>query len=78
MALNFQKNIFLEKPGVIKKSELKQLGNLGSIIKCKLMIGYVYCYNDYIKYIKKILNRKLLGTSFVYKFTTTKFRTNKK
>jgi predicted dehydrogenase len=62
MALNSQKNIFLEKPGVIKKSELKQIGNLSAKNKCKLMIGYVYCYNDYVKYIKKILNRKLLGT----------------
>ena len=31
-----------------------------------LMFGYVYCYNDYIKYIKKIINKKDLGKNFTH------------
>ena len=53
IALNLKKNIFLEKPGVTKSTELKQLNLLSIKNKCKLMFGYIYCYNDYIKYIKK-------------------------
>ena len=44
-----KKNVFLEKPGVTKISELKNLNLISLKNKCKLMFGYVYCYNDYIK-----------------------------
>ena len=67
-ALNFKKNIFLEKPGVTKNTELKQLNLVSIKNKCKLMFGYIYCYNDYIKYIKKILDKKLLGNILYINF----------
>ena len=60
-ALLYRKNVFLEKPGVTKISELKSLNLISIKNKCKLMFGYVYCYNDYIKYIKKIINKNTLG-----------------
>jgi len=54
------KNIFLEKPG------FKKINDFYKIKKIKmnnniLMFGYVYCYNDYIRYIKNIINKKVLG-----------------
>ena len=54
------KNIFLEKPG------FKKINDFYKIKKIKmnnniLMFGYVYCYNDYIQYIKNIINKKVLG-----------------
>ena len=60
-ALLYKKNVFLEKPGVTKIYELKNLNLISLKNKCKLMFGYVYCYNDYIKYIKKIINKNELG-----------------
>ena len=32
------------------------------------MFGYVYCYNDYINYLKKIINNKTLGNLLYIKF----------
>jgi len=60
-ALEFNKNIFLEKPGVTKLSELNLLNSLSKKKKCNIMFGYIYCYNNYIQYIKKILDKNLLG-----------------
>ena len=60
-ALEYRKNIFLEKPGVTKISELNLLNSLAIKNKCNLMFGYIYCYNNYIQYVKKILNKNLLG-----------------
>lgn len=55
------KRIFLEKPGVIKSTELNKLIKLKKKYNNHLMFGYVYCYNDYIKFIKKIISKKTLG-----------------
>tara|TARA_Y100000590_G_scaffold459147_2_gene615501 strand:- start:72 stop:1061 length:990 start_codon:yes stop_codon:yes gene_type:complete len=60
-ALINNKNIFIEKPGVTRLSDLKKLNLIAKKNNNKLMFGYVYCFNDYIKYIKKILNNKKLG-----------------
>ena len=53
------KNIFLEKPGFKNLNDLKRIKKIKS--KNKIMIGYVYCYNNYIKKIKEILKSKELG-----------------
>lgn len=55
------KNIFLEKPGFKKVRDLKNIEYDLKKSKSKLMFGYIYCYNDYIAKIKKILDKKILG-----------------
>ena len=61
LALLNKKDIFVEKPVVKKVSLLKKLINISKKKKCVFMTGYVYCFNDHIKYIKKIINQKKLG-----------------
>jgi predicted dehydrogenase len=56
-----KKNVFVEKPGVININNLKIIHNIAKKNKSKLMFGYIYCYNDYIISIKKLLKKKLLG-----------------
>lgn len=60
-ALKNKKRIFLEKPGVAKSQELKKLNKIRKKNNNQVMFGYVYCFNDYINYIKKILIKKNLG-----------------
>ena len=59
--LNTKKNVFVEKPGVTNIDKLKILNNIAIRNKSKLMFGYIYCYNDNIIKIKKILKKKILG-----------------
>lgn len=59
--LNAKKNVFVEKPGVTSIDKLKILNNVAIKNKSKLMFGYIYCYNDYIIKIKKILKENTLG-----------------
>ena len=59
-ALKFKKNIFLEKPGFNKIIDFNKIEKLITK-KNNLMFGYVYCYNDYINYIKKIIKKNTLG-----------------
>ena len=61
LALLNKKNIFLEKPGVTKSKDLIKLQKISKKNKNIVMFGYVYCFNDYIKYIKNLLNKKKLG-----------------
>ncbi len=56
-----KKNIFLEKPGFHKLNDLIKINNYLKHNKTRIMFGYIYCYNDYIKKIKDILNNKILG-----------------
>ncbi|WP_415304779.1 Gfo/Idh/MocA family protein [Candidatus Pelagibacter sp. Uisw_090] len=56
-----KKNVFVEKPGVVKTDHLKIINTFAKKNNSKLMFGYIYCYNDYIKKIKKILQSKILG-----------------
>ena len=60
-ALINKKNIFLEKPGVTKSSDLVKLKKISKKNKNIVMFGYVYCFNYYIKYIKNLLKNKKLG-----------------
>ncbi len=54
------KNVFLEKPGFLNLNQTKKIKNILNR-KNKFMFGYVYCYNNYINKIKKILEKKYLG-----------------
>jgi len=59
-ALYYKKNIFLEKPGFNKISDFNKIKKLQSDNKT-LMFGYVYCFNNYIEYIKSTILKKKLG-----------------
>jgi len=62
------KNIFLEKPGFNKLSDIYKISKLLKKNKNTLMFGYVYCFNDYIKYIKNIIYEKKLGNLLYINF----------
>ena len=59
--LSVGKNVFVEKPGVVDLKQLNVISKLAQKNKCKLMFGYIYCYNDHIEKIKKIIKRNILG-----------------
>ena len=59
-SIYYKKNIFLEKPGFDKLSDFNKIKKIKSRNKT-LMFGYVYCYNNCIDYIKKIILKKKLG-----------------
>ena len=60
-------NLFIEKPSTLKSQHLKELINISKKKKLKLMSGYIYIYNTYIQYIKKIINTKKLGNiKYIY------------
>lgn len=59
--INKNLNVFLEKPATLKKKHLKELGDLTKIKNKKLIIGYIYNFNVYIEYIRKVLLKKTLG-----------------
>ncbi len=56
-----KKNIFLEKPGFKNLNEIDKIQKLLSKFKIKMMFGYIYCYNNQIDTIKKILEKEKLG-----------------
>ena len=66
-ALHYKKNIFLEKPGFNKISDFNKIKKLQSNNKT-LMFGYIYCFNNYIEYIKSIILKKKLGKLLYIKF----------
>lgn len=55
------KNIFLEKPGFNKLIDILKVQKFLKRSKSKLMFGYIYCYNNHILKIRKILDKKILG-----------------
>lgn len=63
-----KKNIFIEKPALQNPKQLKSIKKLLSKHKNKFMIGYIYCFNHYIKKIKDIIESKLLGKIFYINF----------
>jgi predicted dehydrogenase len=67
-ALKNNKNIFVEKPVVKKKELLRKLHKLSVLKKLIFMSGYIYVYNDYINYIKKILKKKEIGKILYVQF----------
>ena len=56
-----KKNIFLEKPGFQNLNEINEIQKLLVKNKIKMMFGYIYCYNNQIDAIKKILKNNELG-----------------
>jgi len=64
--INNEKNIFIEKPG------LKNLKDIDYFKKLKnkkiLMFGYIYMFNNYIKFIKKFVSNKKNGKILYLKF----------
>ena len=56
-----KKNILIEKPGLINRSHYKIIKKMLKINKNKLSFGYIYIYNNYIRFIKKIIDSKKLG-----------------
>ena len=61
LCLENNHNIFVEKPVTDSSKKIKQLIKLAKIKKKIIMSGYIYNYNVYIEYIKKILTKKTLG-----------------
>jgi len=59
--IKFNKNILVEKPGLIKLNNFKKIKKLLTNKKTKLTFGYIYIYNKYIRYLKKIINSNVLG-----------------
>ncbi len=67
-AIIYKKKIFIEKPGFKKINEFKKIIELSKKNKTFLMFGYVYCYHDYISYIKKLLKDNKLGKLLYIRF----------
>ena len=61
MAIKFNKDIYVEKPVVKTIKEIIKLKKLLKQKKNIFMSGYIYCYNNYVNYIKKIITNKSLG-----------------
>ena len=59
--INSKKNILIEKPGLISLKEFSIIKKLSKKNNTKLLFGYVYVYNQYIQYIKKLIKTKKLG-----------------
>lgn len=57
--LKSKKKIFVEKPGLKKISELKKLKKIAN--SKNLFFGYVYLFNKYIHFLKKIINNQEFG-----------------
>jgi predicted dehydrogenase len=64
-----KKDVFLEKPGFKNIREISLIQKLLTKSKSKLMFGYIYCYNNQIDAIKKILNKKKLGKILYISFS---------
>ena len=55
------KNILIEKPGLTNLSYYKKIKKKIEMSKSRLSFGYIYIYNEYIKFIKKIIDTNKLG-----------------
>ena len=61
LLIDFEKNILIEKPGLINLNQYKKIKDKIVNKKNKLSFGYIYIYNNYVRYIKKIIKTKKLG-----------------
>lgn len=65
--LNNGINLFVEKPVTLRSKHLNELIRISKKKKVVLMSGYIYLYNIYVQYIKKIINSKKLGNiKYIY------------
>ena len=53
------KNVFVEKPITTKFSEAKKLSNIAKKKKVILQVGHISRYNSTVKYLKKMLTKKI-------------------
>ena len=67
-ALKFNKKIFLEKPGFKSLNELNLIKKKFPKESKSIMFGYIYMFNNYIKYIKKFIENKNNGKILYIKF----------
>ena len=56
-----KKNILIEKPGMVNLKFFNEIRKELKRNKTKLTFGYIYIYNIYIRYLKKIIHSKKLG-----------------
>ena len=61
LLINSKKNILIEKPGMTKLTHFRQIKRILKKSKSKVTFGYIYVYNNYIRYLKKIIRSKQLG-----------------
>ena len=59
--IKHKKNILIEKPGMINLKYFDLIEKELNKSKIKLSFGYIYIYNNYIRYLKKIIQSKKLG-----------------
>ena len=59
--IKHKKNILIEKPGMINLKYFDLIEKELKKNKIKLSFGYIYIYNNYIRYLKKIIQSKKLG-----------------
>ena len=59
--IKHKKNILIEKPGMINLKYFDLIEKELNKNKIKLSFGYIYIYNNYIRYLKKIIQSKKLG-----------------
>ena len=67
-AITYKKNIFIEKPAFRKVSEFKKISKMTKNYKNVIMIGYVYCYNDYINFIKNFIKKNKINNILYLNF----------
>ena len=56
-----KKNVLIEKPGMTNLKLFNSIKKELKINKVKVSFGYIYIYNDYIRYLKKIIKSNKLG-----------------
>jgi predicted dehydrogenase len=60
-ALKYKKKIFLEKPGFKNYNEIKKISNKYPKEIKNIFFGYIYMFNNHIRYIKKFIENKNNG-----------------
>ena len=56
-----KKNILIEKPGMTSLKLFDSIKKELKVNRVKLSFGYIYIYNDYIRYLKKVIKSNKLG-----------------
>jgi predicted dehydrogenase len=56
-----KKNVFIEKPVSKEFKKINKLLLLSKLNKVSIMVGYIYIYNKYVKYIKKKIQNNYFG-----------------
>ena len=61
LLIDSNKNVLIEKPGMIKLNHFNKIKKKLNKKKSKVSFGYIYVYNEYIRYLKKIIISRKLG-----------------